>query len=151
MAELVATLRDRSGEKSTVTFQIADQGAGVTIADINAFGSSLETIIEDISLLTLVNIYFRQGLLTEDTSVPASEWANRENAMRVFYQTAGGAKGRLSVPGPDLANCARDALSDNFTLTDTEVDALVTFVETYVKIGGSAVTVEKAVYVGRDN
>lgn len=152
MAELVAQFIDKSGEKSNVTFKIADQGGTVTIADILSFGASLETILESISLLTLQNIWFRQGLLTEDPSIPASVWANRENAARVFFtDDVDGQKGRLSVPGPDLANVDRNTQSDEFDLADTEMAALVTFIETYCEIGGNAVTVDKAVYVGRAN
>jgi hypothetical protein len=152
MAELVAQFIDRSKERSTVTFKIADQGGAVTITEILAFGAALETALEGISLLTLKNIWFRQSLLTEDPTIPVNVYANRENAARVFFtDDTAGKHGHVSVPGPDLANVDRKAASDDFDLTDTEMAALVTFIESYVEIGGNGVDVTGAIYVGRSN
>ena len=90
--------------------------------------------------------------MSEDATIPTSEWANRENAARVFYtDDTNGKKGRVSIPGPDLASVARDVNKDDFTLADSEMAALVTFIETYVEIGGESVTVSGAKYVGRSN
>jgi hypothetical protein len=152
MATLIATFKDISGEKSTVAFPIADQIGATTMAEVIAFGTSLETALEGISLLTLESIYFRQSLITEDPSDPASQYANRENAARLFWHNnISNEKGNRSVPGPDLDNVARAAGSDLFDLTDTEMAALVSWIETNVEYDGEPVTVDRAQYVGRNN
>lgn len=151
-AKIVAQFLDRSGEPSTITMKIAAQGGSVTITQIQSFATTLESALEAMSLCTLKNIYFQQDLLTEDPALPSSEWANRENGAVVhFHNDTSGTKGRITVPGPDLDNVARQAQSDEFVLTDTEMAALITWLEANYELAGESITVDKAVYVGRNN
>jgi len=152
MAELVASLVDDSGEVGTVTMKLADQGGAVTITVIETIAASLEAALESISLLTLKNIWFRQAMLTEDGAAPSSPYANRERGSLVFFHTdTSNEKGRVTVPGPDLVNVARNAGTDEFDLSDTEMAALVTWMETNIEYRGESITVDKALLVGRNN
>ncbi len=152
MAELVASLVDISGEVGTVTMKIADQAGATTISAVETLATTLETALEGISHLTLKNIWFRQGMLTEDGAAPSSPYANRENGALVFFHNnVSNEKGRVTVPGPDLVNVARNTGTDEFDLSDTEMAALVTWMETNIAFRGEVITVDKALYVGRNN
>lgn len=151
MAELVAQFMDKSGEVSTVVMKIADQIGATTMTAVIAFGTTLETELEAISLLRLQNIWFRQSLITEDPGLPTSEYANRENGIRVFFHNdTSNEKGRVTIPGPDLVNVARAAGSDLFDLADTELASLITWMEANLEFDGESVTVDRAVYIGRN-
>jgi hypothetical protein len=91
-------------------------------------------------------------MLTEDASSPSSPYANREAGARVFYHNdTSNEKGRVTIPGPDLANVDIQAGSDLFDLTDTEMASLVTWLEANAEYDGESITVDRAVLVGRNS
>lgn len=149
---IVAQLLDRSGEPSTIKMRIPAQAGAVTITEIISFATSLNTALEAITLMTVAQIYFQQDLLTVDPSVPTDDYANRETGARVFFHNdTTGDKGRITVPAPDLANVARGSANDEFDLTDTEMAALVTWMESNYDLRGESITVDKALFVGQNN
>lgn len=152
MSELVATFIDVSGEKSTATLNMNDQGGSVTITDIASLVTTAETALNGVSLATLFSVAFRQQFVDDPATLPASPYAQREAGMRFFYHSnVTGKKGRLTVPAPDMANCALLAGTDLFDPADTEVAALITWIESYVTINSEAVTVDSVMYIGRNN
>ena len=150
MAQLVATFIDKSRERSVVTMPIDDQGGSVTITDIGSFVTTLESALNGVSLATLYSIAFRQQFVDDEDATPASPYAQREAGIRIFYHDTAGSKRTVTVPAPDMANCDLVAAGDEFDLTDTEMAALVTWIEANVTVDGNAVTVDKAVYIGRN-
>lgn len=150
-AQLSATFMDVSGEKSITTVNIATQGGSVTITDIASFVTTLETALNGVSLATLYALSFRQLFVDDPADLPTSPYAQREAGMRVFFHNTQGEKGHLTIPAPDMANCDLLAGTDLFDPADTEVAALISWLESYGYIGSYPITVDKVVYVGRNN
>jgi hypothetical protein len=150
---LTAKFRDKSDEYSTFSVLVPVINGTTRIwTDITTLGASLESAVEDISLCTLVSLQYRQIANTEDDSQPASGFANREAGLRFFYSDDSNAKKyHITVPGPDYGTIDT-AGSDEIPLTQTEVAAMVTWMEAeMVSVDGNSITVDRVVKVGRNN
>jgi len=153
MDQIGFTIRDVSDEYSTVTFNYDSFGSLETIGDITSAVSALSTAVEAITLGTVTKAWFRLSLTSAYVDErPASPYAHREVGLRFFFHDALGNKGNLTIPAPDLANIDVTPGTDLADLTDTEVAALVTLIEANVElVDGEAVTVDRAVVVGRSS
>ena len=152
MGLLTATFRDNSDELSRMTVRVDDQDGADVWTVVTGLGSALETILENISIATLVSINYSQGAIAEDDTRPASLLAQRESGLRVFYQDAvNGEKGNITIAAPDLT-ALKTAGTDEADLSVTETAALVSWMESNVlSKAGNAITVTKGVFVGRNN
>lgn len=152
MGLLTARFRDFSDEYSHMSVQVADLTGPDVWSVITGLGNGLETAAEALSLGTLVAVNYRQGAIAEDDTRPASQFAQRETGLRFFYSdNADGSKYNITLPAPDLAIVATPG-TDDVDLSITEVAAMVTWLEANViSPNGGAVTVDRAVIVGRNS
>jgi len=150
MATINIRIRDYSDEYSSVQANVTDLNmVDDTWANADGIVQGLWDAVGNITLGTLVESSFRQTADTAADERPASPYAQRELAARFFFQNAAGDGGYISVPAPDLANLDVLAGTDLLDLEDTEAAALVTWIEANVQVDGEAVTVDRAVIVGR--
>jgi hypothetical protein len=147
------SLVDFSGEKSVVQWSAAeitggafDMGAWKTAAD------DLADAIMDLTDCTRGKELFSGIAAQGSESLPAIATAQREVAIRVFYQDdVTGKKYHLSVPGPQVEDYP-DVGSDSIDLTSTDMAAFITLFESNaLSEAGNAVTVYAARLVGRRN
>ncbi len=152
MSKLTVRLRDVGNEFSSVTARIADQSGADTWTDLAAVAASFLAAVGGVTLCNPITASFFQ-YTDENADAPAvDDYANRELGMRFFFHSdVTFEKGYLTVPGPDLANIDMESDGDTADLTDSEVAALVTWIEANVLIQGNAVSVDRAVLVGRAN
>jgi hypothetical protein len=147
--------RDHSNELSQVQLNFETVVAGganfdTSMASIVAVFDELETV----SLCDAAGYGYRQQSVDDPGTTPASNLAQRESGMRVFLvDDVTGKKSSFTVPSPDLANLTIPAGGDLVTLADASIMAdLVTAIEANVESeAGNAVTVTRAVIVGRNN
>ncbi len=151
MAQIVSTLVDYGGEKSTFTAQIPDPIGADTWTVILAYLTTLETAIGNFSRGYLESIFYRAGGVENSPDVASSPDAQRELGARFFFsESTTNKKGFITIPMPDLANLDIVPLTDFLDLTDTETAAMVTWIEANVELAGQSVTVARAVIVGRN-
>jgi hypothetical protein len=147
--------RDHSNELSQIQLHFEEMAAGganfdTTVASITAIFDEIEVI----SLCDSSGYGFRQSIVDDPSTIPASNLAQRENGLRVFLvDDVNGKKSHFTIPGPDLANLTIPAGGDLVTLADAGIMlSLVTGIESdVVSEDGNAVSVTKAVIIGRNN
>lgn len=152
-ALLTARFRDYSDEYSTFSVLVDDiDGVTRTWVELASQISGLESAVEAVSLCTLVSVHFRQLGNTLDDTIPASPYAEREAGIRLFYSDdVNGKKYNVTVPGPDYATIDVPG-TDEIPLTQTQIANMVTWMEAHmVSPDGNAITVDRAVKVGRNN
>jgi hypothetical protein len=152
-AYVTAKIRDHGTEYTTAAFPIASAVAGTTWADLLSYMTTLETALGGISLGTIVEISFRQ-LGVENADAPAANaFAQRELGLRFFLiDDTNGDKSYITVGCPDLANIDLETDGDHADMTDTEVAAMITWIEANVEINdGNSVTVDRVIVVGRSS
>lgn len=153
MSKGLYSFRDRSNEISSVELNFADVAAGganfdTVIGYVDGLGAALATA----SLCTQSTENFKQETDTPDPSVPSDVHAQREAGCRIFYaDDVTGKIYHITIPGPDKDNMAMIAESDLYDLTDTVLAAVVTAIELALSPVGNAITVIRAVDVGRNN
>ncbi len=150
---LTARFRDYSNEYSTFSVLVEEiDGIARTFDGLQSEVAALESAVEAISLATLVSINFRQIANTEDDQAPTSPFAEREHGLRFFYSDDVNAKKyHITVPAPDYATIDVPG-SDEVPLDQTEVAALVSWMEAEMQSAdGNAITVDRVVKVGRNN
>lgn len=149
---LTARFRDRSDEYSNFSVLVEDMAGTDVWTVVTGLASGLESAVEALSLATLVSIYFRQIGNAEDDTRPASVYAHRERGLRFFYSDdVTSDKFNITLPAPD-GTIVDNPGSDLVDLSITEVAALVTWIEAnVVSPAGNAVTVDRAVQIGRNN
>lgn len=153
MTAVSFSVRDWSDEYGRVEFPIADQAGTQTVADIDTtILANLRTAVDGV---TLGNIARESVRLLEggNDARPASALAQREFGLRVFYHlNTSGEKRNLTIPAVDIAALTIAGGGDIVELADGgPMAALVTEIESLVVVGGEAVTVDRAVIVGRNS
>lgn len=149
------TYRDHGSEIGSMSLFVDEISAGG--ADYDTIVAAIGAIAADILAITLcteAGNALTQGLDADSDSVPASAFAQRELGLRVFLvDDTNGRKSHFTIPGPDLAALTIFAGTDLVDLEDASVMAdLVTSVEAGAESqDGNAVTVNRAVIVGRRN
>lgn len=149
---LTARIRDNSDEYSNVSFLVEDLVTLDVWDDVETLAAALEAAIEGMIIGTLVSVHFRQIANTVDDTRPANAFAQREVGVRFFYSDdVTGQKYNVTVATPDLTAVATPG-SDEVLLTDAEIAPMVTFIEgSTISPDGNAVTVDRAVIVGRNS
>lgn len=153
MSKHISTWRDRSKETSVVEFNFADIAAGGANFDsVKAQVDALGAALGGVSLCVQAAEKLTQETDPRDASVPTDVLAQREFGLRVFYaDNVTGKVYHITVPGPDWDNITMYPESDLADLTDSPVSALVTAMETGLSPDGNAISVLRAVAVGRNN
>ena len=153
MSKGLYSFRDRSNEVSSVELNFADVAAGGANFDtVIGLVDGLGAALDGASLCVQSTENFKQQTETPDPSVPSDVHAQREAGCRVFYSDdVTGKIYHITIPGPDKDNMAMIAESDLYDLTDTILAAVVTAIELSLSPVGNAITVIRAVDVGRNN
>lgn len=147
------SFRDRSKEIGTIELNFDDIAAGganfdATVALVDGLGAALDGA----SLCVQSTEAFKQETETPDPTVPTDVHAQRESGCRIFYaDDVTGKVYHITIPGPDKDNMAMLPESDFYDLTDTILAAVVTAIELANSPVGNAITVLRAVDVGRNN
>lgn len=154
MARLVTRLRDYSDEYTTMSVNIADLDAIGTWDAQTGKASALEGHIAAHALGTVVTHQVSQ--VTDDNpddSRPASAFAQREIGFRFYLRdTVNDKLGYFTIGTADLAIGSVQAGTDLLDLTAAPTAAFVTWIEANVlSEDGNAVTVERALVVGRNS
>lgn len=150
-AQIVVTMVDYGGEKSTFTAQVTAPIGADTWTAILLMQTQLETAVGNFSRGYLESIFYRAGGVENAPDVATSPDAQRELGARFFFhESVTNRKGFLTCPMPDLVNVDLLPLTDLIDLTDTEAAAMVTWIEANVELAGESVTVDRAVVVGRN-
>lgn len=144
---------DFSGEKSSVAFNVATP-SGATF-DWDALAAVVDTVgdaIDAVCLCTRGPDSIRVQIADGSVSYPASEDAQREAGLRIFYHdTTNNKKYHLTIPGPDKSKMAV-AGTDRVDWADTDMAALETAFEANVlSPDGNAVQIDNGFLVGRRN
>jgi hypothetical protein len=149
------TYRDYGSEIGSLSLHVAEIAAGGANYDaVIAQIAAIESEIIALTLCTTAGTALTQGLGADSDAVPTDPFAQRELGLRVFLvDDVNGRKSHFTVPGPDLDALTIFAGTDLVDLEDASVMAdLVTSVEAgALSADGNAVTVTRAVIVGRRN
>ena len=147
------SLLDFSGEKSVVQWSAAElTGAAMDVTAWKVTQDAIVDAIMDLSDCTRGKEQFSSVAVQGSESLPAIATAQREVAIRVFYQDdTTGKKYHLSIPGPQVEDYP-DAGSDDLDITSGDLAAFVSAFETNAESeAGNSVTVYAARLVGRRN
>ncbi len=154
MAKASWSYRDRSDEISTVELSIPDVSAGgadfdTVMASVATLGAAILAATECIQAREM----FNQAVDTKNPATPADVLAQRESALRIFYaDDVTGEVYHISIPGPDWDSIDLLSNTDLADLTDEPLATLVAAIESDAESPvGNAVTVLRAVQVGRNN
>jgi len=154
MAKASWSYRDKSDEISTVELNLVDAAAGganfdAVMANLAALGAAILTCTECLQ----ASEWFRQEVDVGDPLTPTDTQAQRESACRIFYADDTTAKiYHISIPGPDDVNMDLLPNTDLYDLTDEPLATLVAAIESEaLSPVGNAITVLRAVHVGRHN
>lgn len=154
MAKASWSYRDESGEISGVELNIADVSAGgadfdTVMADVATLGAALI----DVSGCVQAREMFLQAVDAKNPATPVNDYAHRESALRIFYaDDVTGETYHISVPGPEWNDIEQFPNTDLCDLTDEPLATLVAAIESgALSPVGNAITVLRAVHVGRNN
>lgn len=156
MAYASFTVRDKGGELSRTGLTITEPDGGDLVSGLTSQLSAIQTVIEGVSLGVVARSQFSLGA-TVDADFPASDLAQREHALRIFYHgDTYGEKGNITIPCVDIASLTLSPNSDLVLLADAgPMAALVTQFELYGAIiangNEDTITVDKALIVGRNS
>lgn len=149
------SFRDRGDEIGTLMLhfeQIA--GDGTNWAALLTAINGLSTDLMAITLCTDAGFGYQDLIGGDSDSTPTENFAQREVGLRVFLvDDVNGRKSHFTIPGPDLDALTILQGSDMVELADASVVAdLVTSLEAdCLSVDANAITVQRAVIVGRRN
>ncbi len=154
MAKASWSYRDKSDEISTVELNIPDVSAGgadfdTVMASVATLGAAILAATECIQAREM----FNQAVDTKNPATPTDVLAQRESALRIFYaDDTTGEVYHISIPGPDWDSIDLLPNTDLADLTDEPLATLVAALESDAESPvGNAITVLRAVQVGRNN
>lgn len=153
MARVNISVRDFSDEYGRVTFELAEELGTATVSDIDTNKlTPLSSAVAGVSLGAVARESYTM-LEGGNDQRPASQFAQRELGLRIFYHgTTSGEKRNITIPAPDLAALSFPAGGDLADITAAPLSTLVAEIEANVVINGSeAVVVDRAVVVGRNS
>lgn len=157
MGWLSFSLRDWSDEYTNVRIEIAEPAGGDLVSTVTAKQTALQSAIEGVTLGTVARKYAAIAYSKAGDVRPASELAQRESGLRVFFQgDTSGEKGNITIGTVDLSVLTIAGGGDIVTLADGGVmAALVTALEANMVMPYGAttedITVTEAVIVGRNS
>ncbi len=152
MAKISMRIRDYGEEYSVVTANVVDQGGADAWSALQTIADAFQTAVQGVSLGETITVSHTQ-YTDENADVAATDpYAQRELGLRFFFHdTTSFKKGYLTVPAPDLSGIELESDGDHAVLTDSPVSVLVTWIEANVLVVGNAVTVDRAIVVGRNS
>lgn len=143
---------DHSDERSSTTFRI-QEAAGDDYTTAIATAAIVADALAVVSLCNRNNLHMSKQLENDTPITPASVWAQRENALKVFYSdNVTGDKFSLTIPGPDLALMNIAPGTDNVDITTALEPGTVLKAALDVTLCsalGNPITVYRIRYVGR--
>lgn len=141
---------DRSGEQSSSQFHIQDAG-GDDYTTAIATAAIVASALEAVSLCTALNRTLSIQVATNTPDLPASPYAQREMALKVFYSDNVNAKKySFTVPGPDLTLLAQANTDEVDIVSNVAAAALKTALDaSLASPDGNAVTVYRMRVIGR--
>ena len=150
MAKFTQGWLDHSGEQSRTQFYIVD-GAGDDFTTAIAAAATVATALEAVSLMTALNRSFSVEVSTNVPNLPASPYAQRELALKVFYSDDVTAeKYTLTIPGPDLTLVSQANTDEVDIVSNVAAAALKAVLDTNLSSpNGNAITVTRMRIVGR--
>jgi hypothetical protein len=149
------TYRDHGSEIGSLSLYVTDIAAGGANYDAQlVLIAAIESEIMAITLCTTAGNAITQQLGADSDAVPADAFAQRELGLRVFMvDDVNGRKSHFTIPGPDLDALTIFAGTDLVDLEDASImaDLVVSIEAGAISADGNAVTVTRAVIVGRRN
>lgn len=146
-------LRDNSDEYTTFEYEVADATA-LNFDTLFTGGGSVLGTMQTALLGCVVGNLATIGIKLQDTTVndvrPASGFAQRETAVKIYGQDANGKLYTRSFGTADLANLAVGG-QDELNLAAAPFSAMVTAMNDSWQVKGQDLTVLKAVIIGRAN
>lgn len=151
MAKIILNLRDYSDEYSGVSVNVADLTGIQTWGTMDDLANAFRGHVEAHSVGTVVTEKATQDTAAASDTRPASTWAQRELGIRFYLRDDVNQEiGFFTIPTADLAIGSIMAGQDELDLTAAPTAAFVTWLEANaLSRDGNAVTVERAVVVGR--
>jgi hypothetical protein len=148
--KIACRIRDHGDEYSNAAINIPDQAGATVWTAIEVIYDGFIAAVEGLTLGTMVAASVQQVVDENADAAAASPYAQRELGLRFFFHDdTNFTKGYFTVPCPDLANIDLESDGDTADLTDTEVAAMVTWLEANAELNGQSVVVDRAVVVGR--
>jgi hypothetical protein len=149
MSKVTWNIRDFSDEYSGFTLNIPDVDETSWVAT-NTSVLALQTAVDAICIGNIATRNLQAYSENVDDTRPTSPYAQRETGLRFFYSdNVNGNKYHATLPCPDLSIVA-EAGTDQVDLEEVLVAAVVTAFEALaVSPDGNAITINKAVIVGR--
>jgi hypothetical protein len=153
MGKVQFNLRDYSDEYSGVGVEVADLTALQTWDLINGLADDLAGHVDAHSIGTIVTARYNQETQAASDVRPASAFAQRELGFRFYVRDDVNQElGFFTIPCADLAIGSVVAGDDELDLTAAPTAAFVTWLEANaLSRDGNAITVERALIVGRNS
>jgi len=121
-----ATLKDDDGATSRFSVNCVEPGIDVGYPVIALWAQVVVGLVEELSNCALQNMTISKEYVSDDR-VPAAE-SDVENAGVFLVETAGGYKGRLSIPG-----ILEDVLIASGALTGIQIDTSLSDVADFIE------------------
>lgn len=144
---------DHSGEFSATGFRI-QEAAGDDFTTAMAAAATVADAFAVISLCNRANLTMSKQIESDSPTPPASVWAQRELALKVFLSdNVTGEKSTLTIPGPDL-ELLDQATTDEVDITTALAPGTVlkaVLDASLCSAAGNNVTVYRMRIIGRSN
>ena len=153
MGKLLLNLRDYSDEYTATSIAVGE----LVGTDVWSLATGLTDAfvghVEAHSIGTVVTAAYKQSTQADDDSRPSDAWAQRELGFRFYVRDDVTSElGYFTVGTADLDIGSVVAGSDELDLTASPTAAFVSWLETNAKSrDGNAITVERAIIVGRNS
>lgn len=153
MAKINVQLRDYSDEYTVTGIEVADMTSVAGWDTIDALADAFVGHVEAHTIGTVVRASETQLTQAENDARPASAFAQRELGLRFYLRDTSNSKlGYFTLGTADLAIGSVVAGKDELDLTAAPTASFVSWIESNVlSADGNAVTVERAVIVGRNS
>lgn len=153
MGKILLRIRDYSDEYTSASINVDDLGALSTWDTATGLADGFVIHAEAHSLGTVVEAKYNQNTQDDDDSRPADAFAQRELGFRFYVRDAVTSElGYFTIGTADLDIGSVVAGSDELDLSASPTSTFVTWLETNaVSRDGNAITVERAVIVGRNS
>lgn len=153
MARLNGKIRDYSDEYGQFGIATPDIVGVDTWSVLDTRADDFATHVDAHSLGTIVDMSAKQNTQASNDVRPASPFAQRELGFRFYLRDTVNQKlGSFTIPAADMAIGSVVAGQDELDLSAAPTAALVAWIEANAEsIDGNAVTVERALVVGRNS
>jgi len=153
MGKITARIRDYSDEYTLTGIDVADLVALDVWSLADGLADAFVGHVEAHSIGTVVEAGYKQDTQADDDSRPAAPFAQRELGFRFYLRdNVNSELGYFTIGTADLAIGSVVAGQDELDLTAAPTASFVSWIETNaLSRDGNAVTVERAIVVGRNS